>query len=82
MKETDTRRTIKISQETERDLRTYLARKGAAGDLSRFVEDAVQEHLLRLEVEEARGENADLEDAELEALVDEAVRAVRREGRP
>ena len=78
----DTRWTIKVSQETDRDLRTYLAQRGMKkGDLSRFVEDAVQEQLLRLSVEEAREENADLEDEALEALVEEAVRAVRREGR-
>ena len=79
----DTRWTIKVSQETDRDLRTYLAQRGMKkGDLSRFVEDAVQEQLFRLSVEEAREENRDLAGEELEALVDEAVRAARREGRP
>ena len=75
---TDTRWTIKISQETDRDLRTYLAQRGMKkGDLSRFVEEAVQEQLFRLSVEEARAENADLDDEELEALIDEAVRWAR-----
>ena len=79
----DTRWTIKVSQETDRDLRTYLAQRGMKkGDLSRFVEDAVQEQLFRFSVEEAREENSDLAGEELEALVDEAVRAARREGRP
>ena len=75
---TDTRWTIKISQETDRDLRTYLAQRGMKkGDLSRFVEEAVQEQLFRLSVEEARAENADLDDEDLEGLIDEAVRWAR-----
>ena len=70
--------TIKVTQETDLDLRTYFAEKGLKeGDLSRFVEEAVQEQLYRLGVAEAQARNEDLSEDELEALVDEAVRWAR-----
>lgn len=79
----DTRWTIKVSQETDRTLRTFLAQRGMKkGDLSHFVEEAVQERLLRLAIAEAREENADLSAEEIAALVDEELQAVRRARRP
>ena len=75
----NTRWTIKISQETDRQLRTYLAQKGLKkGDPSRFVEEAVQERLYRLAVEEAQARGADLPADDLDALIDEAVRWARK----
>jgi predicted ATP-dependent protease len=78
----DVRWTIRVSEETDRTLRTFLAQRGLKkGDLSRFVEEAVQEQLFRAALEEAREANQDLPDDELEELVNEAVGAVRRAGR-
>lgn len=75
---TSTRWTIKISEETDRSLRTYLAQHGGKkGDLSLFVEEAVEERLYRLTVEDVQDRNADVPEEELEALVDDAVRWAR-----
>jgi len=70
--------TIKISAETDRSLRTYLAQRGLKkGALSTFVEEAVEERLYRLMVAEIQAQNADLSEDELEDLVEEAVRWAR-----
>ena len=75
----NTRWTIKISQETDRQLRTFLAQKGLKkGDLSRFVEEAVRERLYRLAVEEAQARGASVPDDDLDTLIDEAVRWARK----
>ncbi len=70
--------TIKVSAETDRSLRTYLAQRGLKkGALSTFVEEAVEERLYRLMVAEVQARNADLSEDELEDLVEEAVRWAR-----
>jgi len=70
--------TIKVSAETDRSLRTFLAQRGMKkGALSAFVEEAVEERLYRLMVEEVQARNADLSEDELEDLVEEAVRWTR-----
>jgi hypothetical protein len=70
----DTRWTIKISEETDRSLRTYLAQHGAKkGSLSQFVEEAVQERLYRLTVDEVQARNADLSEDEIESIIEDAV---------
>jgi hypothetical protein len=75
----NTRWTIKISQETDRQLRTYLAQKGLKkGDLSRFVEEAVQERLYQLAVEEAQARGSEIPEDDLDALITEAVRWARK----
>jgi histone acetyltransferase (RNA polymerase elongator complex component) len=76
----DTRWTIKVSEETDRDLRTYLAQRGLKkGDLSKFVEEAVREQLFRNALAETRAANRDLSEYEAMALADEAVSWARRE---
>ena len=75
----DTRWTIKVSAETDRDLRVYLAERGLKkGDLSRFVEEAVREQLFRSALAETHAANRDLSEAEAMALADEAVLWARR----
>lgn len=70
--------TIKVSEDTDRSLRMYLARHGAKkGSLSRFVEEAVQERLYQLTVDEVQARNEDVPEAELEELVENAVRWAR-----
>ena len=45
----NTRWSVVIPEDTDRALRTYLARKGTGkGDLSRFVDEAVLSHLFEL----------------------------------
>ena len=76
----DTHWTIKVSEETDRDLRVYLAERGfKKGDLSRFVEEAVREQLFRNALAEAHMANRDLGEEEAAALADEAVLWARRE---
>jgi hypothetical protein len=70
--------TLTISKETDITLRTFLARSGLKkGDLSKFVEDAVQWRLLKLDITEARARNAHLRPEEIEAAVDQALDEVR-----
>ena len=78
--ENTARWTIKVSRDTDIALRTYLAQQGKKkGDLSRFIERAVQKEILAQTAADVKQRNADLPDEALEALIDEAVRAVRAE---
>lgn len=43
------------------------------GDLSRFIEDAVQAHILELTAVQAKTANAHLDEAEITSMVDEAL---------
>ena len=66
---------LKVSRETDVALRTLLAtRGGKKGDLSRFVEDAVNREVLRETVQDIRARNADLQPDEIARLVDEETR--------
>ncbi len=80
--ENTARWTIKVSRDTDISLRTYLAQQGMKkGDLSKFIERAVQKEILAQTAVDVKQRNADLSDEELEALIDEAVSAVRAEMR-
>ncbi|HFM1906583.1 TPA: ribbon-helix-helix domain-containing protein, partial [Escherichia coli] len=46
---------------------------GKKGDLSRFIEDAVQAHILELTAVQAKTANAHLDEAEITSMVDEAL---------
>jgi len=70
--------TLTISKDTDVDLRTFLAQSGLKkGDLSKFVEDAVQWRLMKLNIAEARARNAHLTAEEIESAVDQALDEVR-----
>ena len=64
-----------VSAPTDQALRMFLAsqKKKKKGDLSRFIEDAVQAHILELTAEQAKAANAHLDEAELTSMVDEAL---------
>ncbi|GAB1461617.1 ribbon-helix-helix domain-containing protein [Thauera sp.] len=70
-----TRWNIAVSAETDQALRMFLASQGGGrkGDLSRFVEEAVRAHLLELSAEDAKTANAGVSEADLAAMVDEAL---------
>jgi hypothetical protein len=73
---------VKVSRSADRSVRGFLAQRGMKkGDLSKFVEEAVQWRVFRMAVDEARDRVDDLEPAELDNLVDEAVNAARAEKR-
>jgi hypothetical protein len=71
---------VKVSKETDISLRTYLAEHGGKkGDLSKFIEQAVNTELLRATVREIQDRNAHVPDEVLEAEIDEACAETRAE---
>lgn len=74
-----TRWTVNVASETDIDLRTYLAQRGMKkGDLSRFIEEAVKWRLIDLTLAEARAGFGDLSEADMGALIEEALADARR----
>jgi phage terminase Nu1 subunit (DNA packaging protein) len=71
---------VAVSAETDQALRMYLAAQGGGrkGDLSRFIEDAVRAHILELTAEQAKAANMNIEEADLAAIVDEALSWARK----
>jgi hypothetical protein len=70
--------TIKVSPETDRSLRGFLGAQGMKkGDLSSFVEDAVRWRMLDRTVQLVKDRNMDVPPDVFEAMIDEAVAAVR-----
>jgi hypothetical protein len=69
-----TRWTVSVTKETDTNMRQRGMKKG---DLSRFIEDAVNWRLLDLTLAEARAGFADLSADELNDLIEEAIAAAR-----
>ena len=75
---TPARWSLSISPETDASLREYLGAQGMKkGDLSRFVKEAVRLRMFDATVQGIKQRNADQGDADLQALIDEALDAVR-----
>ena len=70
---------IAVSPDTDQSVRMYLAGQGGGrkGDLSRFIEEAVRAHILELSAEQAKAANAKVNEADLIAVVAEAVEWAR-----
>ena len=69
-----TRWNLSIPDETDRTVRTYLARTGLKkGSLSAFVDEAVRSRVFQLTVQRVKEHNADADPEELRRLIDEAV---------
>lgn len=69
---------LSVSAETDAHLREYLGAQGMKkGDLSRFVEEAVRWRMLDSTTEQIRLRNADRSDAQMQALIDQALDSVR-----
>jgi len=65
---------IVVPEEVDRALRSYQARRGTKkGDLSRFVEEAVQARLFELTVEDVKQRNRPYSQEEILAAIDEAL---------
>jgi hypothetical protein len=65
---------VVVPESTGRALRSYLAHRGMKkGDLSRFVDDAVQARLFELTVQGVKDRNRELSPEEIFAAIDEAV---------
>lgn len=75
-----TRWNLAVSSETDQSLRMFLASQGGGrkGDLSRFIEEAVQAHILELSAEQAKIANADVSEEDLTSMVDEALQWARK----
>ncbi len=80
MAELAVRWSLKISKDTDLSLRTYLGTQGMKkGDLSKFVEDAVNRRVLQCTIQDIWERNADADSDEVQRIVDEAVSEVRAE---
>lgn len=72
--------TIKVSRDTDLSLRSFLGAQGMKkGDLSKFVEEAVRWRVLERTVQRFKDRNQDVDSGRMEAIINEAVRAVRAE---
>lgn len=73
-----TRWNLSIPEETDRAVRTFLARNGGKkGDLSRFVDEAVRRLVLELTVSRVKDRNARYDQQELLDLIDKEVDTAR-----
>ena len=69
-----TRWNLSIPEETDRAVRSFLARKGGKkGDLSKFANTAVRREILRQTVMDIQEQNADLGEEEAVKFANEAV---------
>ncbi len=70
-----TRWNVAVSATTDQALRMFLASQGRGkkGDLSRFIEDAVQAHILELTAEQVKTANTNISEVELTSMVDETL---------
>jgi hypothetical protein len=65
---------IVVPEETDRALRSFLARRGTKkGDISRFVEEAVQSRLFELTVESVKERNRPNNQNEILEAINEAL---------
>ena len=70
---------LAVSSVTDQSVRMFLASQGGGrkGDLSRFIEQAVRTYIFERAVEEAKAANAHVSEADLTAVVNEAVQWAR-----
>ena len=73
-----TRWNLSIPEQTDRAVRTFLARTdGKKGDLSRFVDEAVRRRVLDLTVRQIKDRNIRQDQQAILDLIDEEVDAAR-----
>lgn len=70
---------IELSDQTIRDVQALLAKRGEGVDVSAFVDRTLQRAVFFETVREVKQQNAGVDPAELDQLIDEAVEAVRAE---
>jgi hypothetical protein len=75
-----TRWNLVVSTTTDVTLRQFLANQGGGrkGDLSRFVEEAVQARILELSSKQAKAENSNVKSETINGAIDAALRWSRR----
>ena len=66
---------LAVSSDTDQSVRMFLASQGGGrkGDLSRFIEQAVRAYIFERAVDQAKAANAHVSEADLAAIVDEAI---------
>ena len=71
---------IAVSPDTDQSVRMFLASQGGGrkGDLSRFIEQAVRSYIFDRAAQEAKTANANVDEADLSAIVNEAVQWARK----
>ncbi len=78
--ETLVRWTVKVSKDTDVSLRSFLAQRGTKkGDLSKFIEQAVQKEVFAQTVADVQARNVKKSDKEIDAAINDALRQVRAE---
>ena len=72
--------TVKVSKDTDVSLRSFLAQRGMKkGDLSKFIERAVQKEVFAQTVADVRARNVNVPDKVIEDAINDALRQVRAE---
>lgn len=70
----NTRWSVVVPNDTDRALRTYLARKGTKkGDLSRFVDEAVLSRLFELTVDDVKARNQEYDQEDIHETIEDAL---------
>lgn len=70
----NTRWSVVVPEDTDRALRSYLARKGTKkGDLSRFVDEAVLSRLFELTVDDVKARNQDSSQEDILNAIEDAL---------
>jgi len=80
MSATQTRWSLVVSSETDTSLRQFLANNGGGrkGDLSRFIEQAVQERIFEMTARAAQEQNANVDPEVIEQAIEEALSWARK----
>jgi len=78
-----TRWNLVVSKDLDKSLRQFLAAEGRSkkGELSRFVEEAVNKHIFDTALKAVHEHNADIPEEEIEAIVEESLAWAREEMR-
>jgi len=72
--------TVKVSKDTDTSLRSFLAQRGTKkGDLSKFIEQAVQKEVFAQIVADVEARNSAKTDIEIQDVIGDALRQVRAE---
>ncbi len=72
--------TVKVSKDTDISLRSFLSQRGMKkGDLSKFIEQAVQKEVFARTVADIEARHAGVPAKQIEAAIDDALRQVRAE---
>ncbi|MGE0048858.1 MAG: ribbon-helix-helix domain-containing protein [Acidithiobacillus sp.] len=71
---------IAVSPEVDQSVRMYIAAQGRGrkGELSRFIEEAVRSYIFERTVADAKAANVNVREADLTAIVNEAVQWARK----